>query len=135
MSSLLLEDDAEMDPMHADSISMINTSGELLKAVVDDVLDYAKLESGSFEVDIKPISLQDCLDSVAHSIAQKIQDKNIRLRTFYSPTLPESLETDSRRLQQVLFNLLGNSGKLSKNNSVIDLTVTLLPAAERVGHE
>ena len=131
MSSLLLEDDAEMDPMHADSISMINTSGELLKAVVDDVLDYAKLESGSFEVDIKPISLQDCLDSVAHSIAQKIQDKNIRLRTFYSPTLPESLETDSRRLQQVLFNLLGNSGKFSKNNSVIDLTVTLLPAAER----
>ena len=131
MSSLLLEDDAEMDPMHADSIRMINTSGELLKAVVDDVLDYAKLESGSFEVDIKPTSLQNCLDSVAHSIAQKIQDKNIRLRTYYSPTLPEILETDSRRLQQVLFNLLGNSGKFSKNNSVIDLTVSLIPAAER----
>jgi signal transduction histidine kinase len=47
MSSLLLDEADEVDPMHADSIRMINTSGDLLKAVVDDVLDYAKLESGS----------------------------------------------------------------------------------------
>ena len=131
MSSLLLEDSLSMDPMHAESIRMINTSGELLKAVVDDVLDYAKLESGSFEVDIKPTSLQFTLDSVAHSISQKLQEKNIRLRTFYSPTLPDTMETDSRRLQQVLFNLLGNSAKFSKPSSVIDLTVSLISAAER----
>ncbi|KAL3925958.1 MAG: hypothetical protein SGILL_000059 [Bacillariaceae sp.] len=128
MSSLLLEDceETEMDPMHADSIRMIHTSGELLKAVVDDVLDYAKLESGAFLVDIKPTRLQDALDSVVHSISQKVQEKNIRLRTHYSATLPEMLETDSRRLQQVLFNLLGNAGKFSKNDSVIDLSVKLV---------
>ncbi len=113
MSSLLLDDADEMDPMHADSIRMINTSGDLLKAVVDDVLDYAKLESGSFEVDIKPTNLQETLASVVHSISQRVQEKNIRLRTHYSPTLPLVLETDSRRLQQVLFNLLGNASKCS----------------------
>jgi signal transduction histidine kinase/PleD family two-component response regulator len=128
MSSLLLEDceETEMDPMHEDSIRMIHTSGELLKAVVDDVLDYAKLESGAFLVDIKPTRLQDALDSVVHSISQKVQEKNIRLRTHYSPTLPEMVETDSRRLQQVLFNLLGNAGKFSKEGSVIDLSVKLV---------
>ena len=133
MSSLLLEDteDLNIDPMHADSIRMINTSGELLKAVVDDVLDYAKLESGSFLVDIKPTRLQDTLDSVVHSISQKVQEKNIRLRTHYSPTLPEILETDSRRLQQVLFNLLGNAGKFSTVDSVIDLSVTLIHPDEK----
>jgi CheY-like chemotaxis protein len=127
MSSLLLEDSEEtdMDPMHADSIRMIHTSGELLKAVVDDVLDYAKLESGAFLVDIKTTKLQDTLDSVVHSISQKMQEKDIRLRTHYSPILPEIIETDSRRLQQVLFNLLGNAGKFSHKSSVIDLTVKL----------
>ena len=128
MSSLLLEDSdgPSMNPMHADSIRMINTSGELLRAVVDDVLDYAKLESGSFEVDIKPTKLQDTLDSVLYSISQKVQDKNIRVRTHFSPTVPEYIETDSRRLQQVLFNLLGNAGKFSKADSVIDLSVSLV---------
>ena len=128
MSSLLLEDSPSMDSMHADSIRMINTSGELLRAVVDDVLDYAKLESGSFEVDIKPTKLQDTLDSVLYSISQKIQDKNVRLRTHFTPTVPEYIETDSRRLQQVLFNLLGNAGKFSKADSVIDLSVSLKKA-------
>jgi len=130
MSSLLLEDSdgPSMDQMHADSIRMINTSGELLSAVVDDVLDYAKLESGSFEVDIGLTNLQDCFDSVLYSISPKMQEKNIRLRTHYSPTVPVYLETDSRRLQQVLFNLLGNAGKFSKRDSVIDLSVSLIKA-------
>lgn len=127
MSSLLLDEAEDMEPMHADSIQMINTSGELLKAVVDDVLDYAKLESGSFEVDIKETNLQHTLNSVAHSMSEKMREKNVRLRLDYSPFLPEILETDSRRLQQVLFNLLGNAGKFSKNDSVIDLTVSLVP--------
>ena len=128
MSSLLLDEsnDTQMDPMHADSIRMINTSGELLKAVVDDVLDYAKLESGSFEVDIQPTKLQYALDSVVHSISEKVKEKFVRIRTFYSPMLPEMIQTDSRRLQQVLFNLLGNAGKFSKENSVIDLSVSLV---------
>lgn len=133
MSSLLLEDSEgpSMDPMQADSIRMINTSGELLRAVVDDVLDYAKLESGSFEVDIKSTKLQDTLDSVLYSISQKMQDKNIRLRTHFTPTIPEYIETDSRRLQQVLFNLIGNAGKFSKTSSVIDLSVSLIKASSQ----
>ena len=127
MSSLLLDDAKVMEPMHADSIQMINTSGELLKAVVDDVLDYAKLESGSFEVDIKETNLQNTLNSVAYSMSEKMRERNVRLRLDYSPLLPEIVETDSRRVQQVLFNLLGNAGKFSKHDSVIDLTVSLVP--------
>ena len=131
MSSVLLEDtESEMDQMHAESIRMIYTSGELLRAIVDDVLDYAKLESGSFEVDVRKTNLQESLDGVVHSISQKVQEKNIRLRTHFSPNLPKNIETDSRRLQQVLFNLLGNSGKFSVETSVIDLSVSFIVALE-----
>jgi len=134
MSSILLEEThAEVDPPHAESIQMIYTSAELLRAVVDDVLDYAKLESGSFEVDITRIDLQESVAGVVHSISQKIQEKNIRLRCHFSPDLPRHTETDSRRLQQVLFNLLGNAGKFSKRNSVIDLSVELISRNHKGG--
>jgi signal transduction histidine kinase/CheY-like chemotaxis protein len=132
MSSILLEEThSKIDPMITESIEMIYNSGELLRAVVDDVLDYAKLESGSFEVDVSKINLQESLAGVVYSISQKIQEKNIRLRCYFSPDLPKFTETDSRRLQQVLFNLLGNSGKFSKRNSVIDLSVKLVPKSTK----
>lgn len=124
MSSLLLDDAEKMEPLHADSIKMINTSGELLKAVVDDVLDYAKLESGSFEVDIKSTHLQDTVDSVVHGVSRNCKEKNVRLRPHYSACLPQVIETDSRRLQQVLFNLLGNASKFSRPNSVIEFAIS-----------
>ncbi|KAL3944564.1 MAG: hypothetical protein SGBAC_001384 [Bacillariaceae sp.] len=134
MSSVLLEEThAQVDPPHAESIRMIYTSAELLRAVVDDVLDYAKLESGSFEVDIARSDLQETLAGVMHSISQKIQEKNIRLRCHFPPDLPRYTETDSRRLQQVLFNLLGNAGKFSKRNSVIDLSVELISRNHKGG--
>ena len=126
MTSVLLGAEHEMSPRHAEAVHMINGSGELLRAVVDDVLDYAKLESGSFETVVCSTDLQETLDIVVHSIAQKVKAKNITLRTHYSATLPNMMETDSRRLQQVLYNLLGNAGKFSAPDSPIDLTVSLI---------
>ena len=101
-----MESTDEMTPAHADAVKMINGSGELLRAVVDDVLDFARLSSGSFETVIRSADLQETLDTVVHSIAQKISEKNITLRTRYSHDLPRTIETDSRRLQQVCYNLL-----------------------------
>ena len=101
-----MESTDQMTPTHSEAVRMINGSGELLRAVVDDVLDFARLSSGSFETVIKSADLQETLDTVVHSIAQKISEKSITLRTHYSPDLPRKIETDSRRLQQVCYNLL-----------------------------
>ena len=106
MTSLMMESTDQMTPTHSEAVRMINGSGELLRAVVDDVLDFARLSSGSFETVIKSADLQETLDTVVHSIAQKISEKSITLRTHYSPDLPRKIETDSRRLQQVCYNLL-----------------------------
>lgn len=124
LSSLLMESD-NLQSEHVESIQMINANADLLKCVVDDVLDYAKLESGSFEVNIQPTNLQETLDSVVYSIRQKMRARNIRLRTLYAPDIPDSFSTDARRLQQVLFNLLGNAEKFSKVGGIVELAVTL----------
>ena len=105
MSSLLRETD--LDPMQEESVKMIVASGQLLSTCVDDVLDFSKLEAGKVEVVIREINLQETLNSVVHSIETKCLSRGLRLITnFDDPTIPEMVTTDSRRLQQILFNLL-----------------------------
>ena len=62
---------------------MIVTSGDLLLTVVNDVLDYSKLESGNVEINIKNCNLQDTMNAVVHSIESKSVDKGMRVRKFY----------------------------------------------------
>jgi signal transduction histidine kinase len=123
ISSLL--QDTELDPQQKEEVRMIVTSGELLRTVVDDVLDYSKLESGNFEIDIKRSNLQETLNTIVHSIDIKDQAKKLLVRPFYGVTLGEFIDTDSRRLQQILYNLLGNAIKFSKEGGIVELHVCL----------
>ena len=67
VSSLLVED-KNLGPSQLDLIKMIESSGKLLRHVVDDVLDFSKLISGNFEIDIKRTDLQLTLNTVATSM-------------------------------------------------------------------
>jgi len=114
--------------MQEESIRMIVNSGDLLLTVVNDVLDYSKLESGNVEIEIQHSSLQEALSSFVHSIEMKAQASNLSVRTFYNTALPEFVTTDSRRLQQILYNLLGNAIKFSKDGGVVEFHVSLCDA-------
>lgn len=124
LSSLMLESE-QMTPENDESIRMIHENGNLLKCVVDDVLDYAKLESGYFMVNVQPCELHPTITSVVKSIAQKASNRGVVVRTDYSAEVSDVMEIDNRRLQQVLFNLLGNAEKFSKEGGVIDFSVSL----------
>ena len=105
---------------------MIVTSGDLLLTVVNDVLDYSKLESGNVDIVVRRSNLQGALDAVVHSISQKSRTKNLEVKTFYGNSVPEYVETNSRRLQQILYNLLGNAVKFSKEGGTVELRVDLI---------
>lgn len=126
VSSLLVEDE-NLGPSQLDLVKMIESSGKLLRHVVDDVLDFSKLISGNFEIDIKRTDLQLTLNTVATSMKlSPITDrKNISIQTFYDPNVPQYVETDERRLQQILYNLLSNAVKFSEEKSTVDLTVSV----------
>jgi len=104
---------------------MIISSGDLLCSVVDDVLDFSKLQSGKADMEVKVTSLQDILNTVVHGIEFKAQEKDLELRTSYDIAVPKYIETDSRRLQQILFNLLGNAVKFSNNGGTIELNIEM----------
>jgi signal transduction histidine kinase len=128
LSSLLQE--TKLSALQAESINMIVNSGDLLLTVVNDVLDYSKLESGNVEIEIRQSNLQETLNSFVHSIEAKAQVKQLTVRTFYDTALPEFVTTDSRRLQQIMYNLLGNAIKFSEEGSVVELHVSLSFASD-----
>jgi signal transduction histidine kinase/CheY-like chemotaxis protein len=123
MSSLLMQ--TKMTLMQEESMLMIITSGDLLLAIVNDVLDYAKLETENVEIDIKRSNLQDTLSSVIHSIEMKAHSTQL-VKPLFDVTLPEYVHIDSRRLQQILFNLLGNAIKFSRKDGVVGFSVEMV---------
>jgi CheY-like chemotaxis protein len=104
---------------------MIVASSDLLLTVVNDVLDYSKLESGNVDIEIRQCSLQETLNSVVHAIEAKAVSKNVSLCTIYDARICDVINTDGRRLQQILYNLLGNAIKFSKEGGVVELRISL----------
>lgn len=135
MLSLLLksseDEENSLTPMQQESMRLVVSSGELLAAVVNDVLDYSKLESGNVDFNLETRSLQDTMDTVTRSLTVKAAAKNIQLKTVYDPRIPENIKTDHLRLQQILFNLLGNAVKFSKDDGTIDLHVSIVGGREQ----
>lgn len=128
LTTLLLESE-DLNEELMDTIRMVYNSADLVQGVVNDVLDYAKIESGHFELDVRPNDLQTTLNSVVHSISNKVQDKNVEVRTSYCANLGPMMTTDSRRLQQILYNILGNAAKFSREGTTIDFKVQVVMAA------
>jgi signal transduction histidine kinase len=128
ISSLLI--DTELNSMQEESLRMMITSGDLLVAVVNDVLDYSKLSSGKVDISISRTNLQDTLDAVVHSINLKARERRVRVLTVYDAAVPEFTETDSRRLQQILYNLLGNAVKFSKEGGTVELKLEICDVDE-----
>mmetsp|Transcript_57582 Transcript_57582/g.140626 ORF Transcript_57582/g.140626 Transcript_57582/m.140626 type:complete len:1246 (+) Transcript_57582:301-4038(+) len=135
LSNLLLEQSTKptsasggrkpLDPEVEDSIKMITDSGDLLLAVVDDVLDYSKLASGRVEISVGPTEIRRVLKPVFKSICIKAKKYGVELRFNITDDLPQYIDTDGRRIQQILYNLLGNAIKYGYNGQFVDMNLTL----------
>jgi signal transduction histidine kinase/CheY-like chemotaxis protein len=134
LSSLLQE--SYLNPIQAESMEMIVSSSDLLLTVVNDVLDYSKLESGNVDIEIKQCSLQETLNSVVHAIEAKAVSRKVSLCTIYDARICDVIQTDGRRLQQILYNLLGNAIKFSEEGGVVELSISLCaPSSSSIADE
>ena len=133
MTSLLLEDESILDDHHKDSLRMISNSGALLESIVNDILDYTRLESGNVDIQVAPTNLEEAIGVVVQAMKIKGQARRqtIDSSTVDFSSLPRIIETDRNRLQQILYNLIGNALKFSEDEGVVDLKV--IPAGEDGG--
>ena len=88
------------------------------------VLDYSKLESGNVDIVLSDTNLQMTFETVLRMIETKGMEKNLKLETSFDASVKQNLTTDGRRIQQILFNLLGNSVKFSKDGGTIEFDVS-----------
>lgn len=104
----------------------IHSSGEALLTLINDLLDFAKLESGRLELEEIPFSLRDCIEQSVAIVASQAADKGLHLNYHLDPQLPTLVQGDPNRLRQILLNLLSNAVKFTAQGE-ITLTVTLVP--------
>ena len=96
----------------------IFSSGSDLLELINEILDLSKIESGTVDVDVKAVPLDQLQDYVERTFTQIAVDKGLAFEVRVAPEIAPSIETDAKRLQQVLKNLLSNALKFTERGSV-----------------
>ncbi len=96
----------------------IHSAGTDLLGLINDILDLAKIESGTMSVDIEQVLLAELASQMERSFRQVAYDKGLNFTVELAPDLPKAIYTDPKRLQQVLRNLLSNAIKFTEQGEV-----------------
>jgi CheY-like chemotaxis protein/HAMP domain-containing protein len=112
----------------------INNAGTDLLALINDILDLSKIESGTMSVDVAQVRFKDIHDDVAASFRPVALQKKLEFEVELDPDLPPMFETDSKRIQQVLRNLLSNAFKFTAEGKV-QLHMGIAPKGWSKDHE
>jgi PAS domain S-box-containing protein len=122
MSHLLLNDNPL--PSQTDNLSILKFSAENLMSLINDVLDFTKIETGNIELEKAKVDLRDMVSSISASMQYKAAENNIYLKQSIDEAIPTLVIGDRARLTQILLNLVSNSVKFTSNGGVdIDLKV------------
>src|SRR6185369_7922089 len=112
LSRLLADNtDGNLTPKQVEYAGTIHSSGNDLLALINEVLDLAKIESGTMEVHVADVPFPDLRDYVERNFREMAEEKSLDFHVDLAEGLPPAIYTDSQRLQQVLRNLLSNAFK------------------------
>ncbi len=110
-------------------IRTISHCGDTLLAIINDVLDYSKIEAGRVELEHAPVDIRTVVETVLDLCGTQAQEKHLELGFLIDPDVPSLFLGDSTRLQQILFNLVGNAIKFTSSGEVF-LSVQRVPASQ-----
>jgi len=99
-------------------LNSINTGGNSLLAIINDILDLSKIEAGRMEINRKNVDIYRFVNEIRQMFSLKTRDKNIHLQLEIASDLPQTLQLDEVRVRQILFNLIGNAVKFTKQGKV-----------------
>jgi signal transduction histidine kinase/DNA-binding response OmpR family regulator len=117
MTGLLL--DTELTREQREFAEVVRSSGDALLHVIDDILDYSKIEAGKLELERAPLDLRECVEAALEMVAPAASEKEIELGCLIDEDVPAGIEGDAARLRQVLLNLLSNAVKFTEEGEVV----------------
>lgn len=115
-SELLME--TTLDPYQQDLVQMVEQSGGVLMAIINDILDISKIDSQKLELETRSINLRDNLETVFGVITTQVSTKNLEITYHIDPQVPPILWGDGVRLRQVLLNLINNAIKFTSSGAI-----------------
>jgi PAS domain S-box-containing protein len=116
MTELVL--DTDLTSEQRENLEMVRASAESLLNLINELLDYSKIESGKLTLETMEFQLEDALFQALGPLAIQAHRKGLELVWSIAPGLPEQLTGDPGRLRQILVNLLGNAIKFTKTGEV-----------------
>lgn len=116
--NLLVADRHEMSSKHADYCARIQSNGQHLHSIVNDVLDISKIEAGSVTLIEEPFDLQEVVSGLLDMFSVQASEKSIRLLDRTTPSEKILLIGDVQRLRQIMINLIGNALKFTECGEV-----------------
>ncbi|WP_027361333.1 response regulator [Halodesulfovibrio aestuarii] len=115
--------DGNLNNKQIESAKAIHSSGSDLLTLINEILDLSKIEAGKVELIIEPVRVSSLIQDITRLYKDIAAEKGINFNVSVEPDVPEALETDSQRLQQVLRNLLTNALKFTHEGTV-SLTIS-----------
>ena len=116
MAELLIE--TQLDAEQREFAETISSSAHALLAIINDILDYSKIEAGKLAIESAELSVSELLDGVMRLLSSRAGAKNLLLSTELAGDVPARVRGDAGRLRQVLLNLVGNAIKFTRRGSV-----------------
>ncbi len=123
MTGLLRE--TPLDSEQEEFARTIEDSANALLAIIDDVLDFSKIDAGKLNIEAIDCSLLTVAEGCLDILASKARQKNLVMMSYVDPALPPTVSADPGRLRQILLNLVGNAIKFTASGEIM-LNVTLL---------
>jgi PAS domain S-box-containing protein len=117
MTDLLLG--TELTGEQREFAEVVHSSGDALLHVIDDILDYSKIEAGKLDLERQPFSLRECVEGALDIVAPRAWEKGIELGCLIDEDAPGGIIGDHARLRQVLLNLLSNGVKFTESGEVV----------------
>ncbi|EAQ82042.1 hybrid sensor histidine kinase/response regulator [Blastopirellula marina] len=126
-AELLAQQETDLEKLHF--LKVIRQNGEFLVEIINDILDLSKIEAGKLDITLEPLELSRMIEEIQSLMLVRAAENDIEFNVDFAATVPERIRSDSKRLRQILINLIGNAVKFTQEGSV---RLVVSPDAERI---
>jgi CheY-like chemotaxis protein len=110
--------DTPLTPEQTTYVKAVKTSGDALLSLIEELLDYSKIEAGKIDLEHRPFALSGLIEDITELLAPRAQARKIEIAAYVDERLPMEVIGDAARLRQVLLNLAGNAIKFTSTGGV-----------------
>ncbi len=110
--------DTELQPKQREMLALVHRSADNLLGIINDILDYSKVDAGMLLLDNEPFDLKNCVEDVVSLLEHSAKDAGLVLECEFPASIPGLFTGDRSRLRQILMNLIGNAIKFTEAGGV-----------------